>query len=188
MATPMEHDDVPSGTSPSLPATRSVTDLLWAHRATSEWKIVSSTHLLAQCHYTGCPLCADYIVHLAWGGNAGELSSRPPGLGNALDKAWLEEMVCICEAAWEPLQAELPKAHQIIDRQHDDLTAAKSDYNRLGDKLDEEVAYWRHIEDKVTCAEEEITCNKGRLCELGETTIPNLRLVQHRAMVVVREH
>jgi len=27
MATPMEHDDIPSGTSPTLPATRSVTDL-----------------------------------------------------------------------------------------------------------------------------------------------------------------
>jgi len=125
----MEHDNVPSGTSPTLPTTRSVTDLLQAHWATSEWKIVSSTHLLAQCHDTGCPLCADYIVHLAWGGNASELSSRPPGLGNALDEAWPEEMVCICKAAQEPLQAELSEAHQIIDRQHNDLAVAKSDYN-----------------------------------------------------------
>jgi len=95
----------------------------------------------SQCHDTGCPLCANYIVHLARGGNAGELSSQPPGLGNALDEAWPEEMACIREAAREPLQAELSKAHQIIDRQHDDLAAAKSDYNRLGDKLDEEIAY-----------------------------------------------
>jgi len=69
----------------------------------SKWKIVSSTHLLAQCHDTGCPLCADYIVHLAWGSNAGKLSSQPPGLENTLDEAWPEEMVCIHEAAQEPL-------------------------------------------------------------------------------------
>ena len=44
------------------------------------------------------------------------------------------------------------------------------DYNRLGNKLDEEVTYWRHIEDKLNRAEEEIACNKGRLRKLGETT------------------
>jgi len=122
-------------------------DLLQANQATSKWKIVSSTHLLAQCHDTGCPLCTDYIVHLVQGGNAGELSSWPPGLGKALDEAWPEEMACIHKDVWEPLRAELSEAHQIIDRQHNDLTEAKLDYNCLGDKLDEEVTYQQQIKD-----------------------------------------
>ena len=42
-----------------------------------------------------------------------------------------EEMVHIHEDAQEPLWAELSEAHQIIDRQHDDLSEAKSDYNQL---------------------------------------------------------
>ena len=94
MVTPMEEDGVPMGTPPPPPpaATPSVTDLLWAQRAMSEWKIVSSTHLLAQCHDTGCDLCAQYIVHLVCGGNAGELSSWLPRLEQALDEAWHEEM------------------------------------------------------------------------------------------------
>jgi len=117
----MEHDDVPLQTSPSTTATRSVMDLLRAHQATSEWKIVSSTHLLAQCHDTGCYICAEYIVHLVWGGNASELSSQPPGLEKSLNEAWSEVMACICEDAWEPLRAELSEVHQIIERQHDDL-------------------------------------------------------------------
>ena len=95
MVAPMEKDGIPAGTPPLPPppaATPSVTDLLHAHQATSEWKIVSSTHLLTQCHDTGCDLCAQYIVHLACGGNAGKLSSRPPRLEQALDEAWPEEM------------------------------------------------------------------------------------------------
>ena len=91
----MEEDSVPTGMPPQPPppsATPSVTDLLHAHWATSEWKIVSSTHLLAQCHDTGCDLCAKYIMHLARRGNAGELSSWPPRLEQALDEAWPEEM------------------------------------------------------------------------------------------------
>ena len=68
-------------------------------------------------------------MHLVQVGNAGELSSWPPGLRNALNEAWLEEMACIRKAAWEPLQAELSEAHQIINRQHDDLAVAKFDYN-----------------------------------------------------------
>ena len=68
MGATMEEDHAPTRTSPPPPpqsVTQSVTDLLRAHWATSEWKIVSSTHLLAQCHDTGCDLCAQYIVHLA---------------------------------------------------------------------------------------------------------------------------
>ena len=95
MVTPMEEDGIPMGTPPQLPppsATPSVTDLLHAHQAMSEWKIVSCTHLLAQCHDTWCDLCAQYIVDLACGGNAGKLSSWLPHLEQALNEAWPEEM------------------------------------------------------------------------------------------------
>ena len=57
MVMPMEEDGIPMGMPPLHPppsATPSVTDLLQAHWAMSEWKIVSSTHLLTQCHDTGC--------------------------------------------------------------------------------------------------------------------------------------
>ena len=102
MVTPMEEDGIHTGTLPPPPspsATPSVTDLLRAHRVTSEWKIVSSTHLLAQCHDTGCNLCAQYIMHLVRGGNAGELSSQLPHLEQALDEAWPEEMAQTCSVA-----------------------------------------------------------------------------------------
>ena len=42
---------------------------------------------------------AQYIVHLAQGGNAGELSSQLPHLDQALDEAWPEEMAQIREDA-----------------------------------------------------------------------------------------
>ena len=83
MVAPMEEDSAPTGALPPPPpqlVIQSMTDLLCAHWAMSEWKIVSSTHLLAQCHDTGCDLYAQYIVHLTWGGNASELSSRLPNL------------------------------------------------------------------------------------------------------------
>ena len=112
MVAPMEEDGVPMGMPPLPPppaATPSVTDLLRAHRAMSEWKIVSSTHLLAQCHDTGCNFCTQYIVHLACRGNAGELSSWPPRLEQALDEAWPEEMVQIREDARKRGQPSAPK-------------------------------------------------------------------------------
>ena len=144
MVTPQEEDSVPTGTPPPPPplaATPSVTDLLRAHRATSEWKIVSSTHLLTQCHDTGCDLCAQYIVHLAHGGNTGELSSWPPRLEQALDEAWPEEMTGICEDAWTALRSKIEEAHCIINEHDAQMAAAKSDYTRLGKKYDEEVSY-----------------------------------------------
>ena len=140
MVTPMEEDGVPVGMPPPPPppaATPSVTDLPQAHRATSEWKIVSSTHLLAQCHNTGCNLCTQYIVNLAHGGNASELSSWPPRLEQALDEAWPEEMACIREDAWTVLHSEI----RIIDKHDAQMAAAKSDYTRLGEKYGEEVSY-----------------------------------------------
>ena len=96
----MEEDSAPTGMSPPPPpqsVTQSMTDLLHAHRATSKWKILSSTHLLAQCHNTGCDLCAQYIMHLTQGGNTSELRSLLPHLEQLLDEAWPEEMACICE-------------------------------------------------------------------------------------------
>jgi len=137
----MEHDDIPSGTSPTLPATRSVTDLLRAHRATSKWKIVSSTHLLASVTTLGAPYAP--IISCIWCGKAmpANLVHGPQASGMLSTRPGWKKMACIREAAQEPLQAELSEAHQIIDRQHDDLAAAKSDYNRLGDKLNEEIAY-----------------------------------------------
>ena len=106
-----------------------MTDLLRAHQATSEWKIVFSTHLLAQCHDTGCDLRAQYIVHLTRGGNASELSSQPPNLEHSLDEAWPEEMACICKDTQAALCLEIEEAHGIIDRHDAQMTAAKSDYN-----------------------------------------------------------
>ena len=144
MVAPMEEDGFPTGTPPQPPppsATPSVTDLLHTHQATSEWKIVSSTHLLAQCHDTGCDLCAQYIVHLARGGNASKLSSWPPCLEKALDEAWPEEMVQIREEARTALRSEIEEAHRIIDKHDTQMATAKSDYTRLGKKYDEEVSY-----------------------------------------------
>ena len=144
MVAPMEEDGVPVGTPPQPPppsATPSVTDLLHTHRATSEWKMVSSTHLLAQCHDTGCDLCAQYIVHLACRGNASELSSQPPCLEQALDEAWPEEMVRIHEDARTALRSEIEEAHCIIGEHDAQMAAAKSDYTRLGEKYNKEVSY-----------------------------------------------
>ena len=131
MVAPMEEDGVPAGTPPQPPppsATPSVTDLLRAHQATSEWKIVSSTHLLTQCHDTRCNLCAQYIVHLARRGNAGELSSQPPHPEQALDEAWPEEMAQIREDVWTALHSEIKEAHCIIDEHNTQMATANSDY------------------------------------------------------------
>ena len=169
MVAPMEEDGVPVGTPPPPPppaATPTVTDLLRAHRATSEWKIVSSTHLLAQCHDTGCDLCAQYIVHLARGGNAGELSSRPPHLEQALDEAWPEEMARICEDAQTALHSEIEEAHCIIDEHDVQMAAAKSDYTRLGEKYDEEVSYQEHVEDKLAHTDDKIVHLEMKLLDI----------------------
>ena len=94
MVAPMEDNGIPMGMPPPpppQPVTQSVTNLLHAHWATAKWKIVSSTHLLAQCHDAGCDLCTQYIVHLAREGNTSELSSQPPNLEQSLDEAWPEE-------------------------------------------------------------------------------------------------
>ena len=123
----------------------------------SKWKIVSSTHLLAQCHGAGCNLCAQYIVHLAQGGNAGELSSRLPNLEHSLNEAWLEQMAHIHEDARAALHSEIEEAHGIIDRHDAKMTAAKLDYNQLGEKHNDEVLYRQHIEDKLMCAEDKVT-------------------------------
>ena len=131
MVTPIEEHGVPMGMPPPphpLSATPSVTDLIWAHRATSEWKIVSSTHLLTQCPNTGCDLCTQYIVHLAHGGNAGELSSRPPCLEQALNEAWPEEMVWIHEDMQTAFCSELEEVHCIINKHDAQMATAKSDY------------------------------------------------------------
>ena len=131
MIAPMEEDGVPVGTPPPPPppaATPSVTDLLCAHRATSEWKILSSTHLPTQCHDTECDLCAQYIVHLACGGNAGKLSSWPPRLEQALDEAWPEEMARIHEDTETALHSEIEEAHRIIDKHDAQMATAKLDY------------------------------------------------------------
>ena len=131
MVAPMEEDGIPAGTLPQPPppsATPSVTDLLRTHQATSEWKIVSSTHLLTQCHDTGCDLCAQYIVHLARRGNAGELSSQLPRLEQALDEAWHEEMARIHEDTRTALRSKIKEAHCIIDKHDAQMATAKSDY------------------------------------------------------------
>ena len=173
MVTPMEEDGIPMGTPPPPPppaATPSVTDLLWAHRAMSEWKIVSSTHLLAQCHDTGCDLCAQYIVHLARGGNAGELSSRPPRLEQALDEAWPEEMVRIREDARTALHSEIEEVHCIIDEHNTQMAAPKSDYTRLGEKYDKAVSYREHVEDKLACMDDKIVRLETKLLNIARTT------------------
>ena len=41
------------------------------------------------------------------------------------------------------------------------MTAAKLDYNRLGEKYDDEVLYQKHVEDKLTHAEEKIARLQG---------------------------
>ena len=169
----MEEDGVPAGTPPPPPppaATPSVTDLLWAHRATSEWKIVSSTHLLAQCHDTGCNLCAQYIVHLARGGNTGELSSWPPHLEQALDEAWPEEMACIHEDVRTALRSEIKEVHHIIDEHNTQMATAKSDYTRLGEKYDKEVSYREHVKDKLVRADDKIIHLETKLLDIASAT------------------
>ena len=131
MVAPLEEDGIPAGMPPQPPppsATPSVTDLLCTHWATSEWKIVSSTHLLTQCHDTGCDLCAQYIVHLACRGNAGKLSSWTPRLEQALDEACPEEMARIHEDVRTALRSEIEEAHRIIDEHDAQMATAKSDY------------------------------------------------------------
>ena len=68
-------------------------------------------------------------MHLAQGGNAGELSSWPPNLEQSLDEAWPEEMAHICEDVRAALHSKIEEAHGIIDRHDAQMTAAKSDYN-----------------------------------------------------------
>ena len=173
MVAPMEEDGIPAGTPPPPPppaATPSVTDLLRTHQATSEWKIVSSTHLLAQCHDTGCDLCAQYIVHLAHGGNAGELSSRPPRLEQALDEAWPEEMARIREDARTALHSEIEEAHRIINEHNAQMAAAKSDYTQLGKKYDEEVSYREHVEDKLARVDDKIVRLETKLLDIVSVT------------------
>ena len=173
MVTPMEEDSAPTGTSPPPPpqlVTQSVTDLLCAHQAMSKWKIVSSTHLLAQCHNTGCDHCAQYIVHLTWGENAGELSSQLPNLEQWLNEAWPEEMACICEDVRAALHSEIEEAHSIIDRHDTQMTAAKLDCNQLGEKYDDEVLYQQHVEDKLAHAEDKVACLQGQVHDLASST------------------
>ena len=105
------------------------------------WKIVSSTHLLAQCHDTGCDLCTQYIVHLVWGGNTGELSSRPPHLEQALDEAWPEEIVQIHEDVQTALCSEIEEVYHIIDEHDAQMATAKLTYTQLGEKYNDEVSY-----------------------------------------------
>ena len=169
----MEEDSVPAGMPPQPPppsATPSVTDLLRAHRAMLEWKIVSSTHLLAQCHNTGCDLCAQYIVHLVRGGNAGKLSSQLPCLEQALDKAWPEEMAQICEDAWTALRSEIEEAYCIIDEHDAQMATAKSDYTRLGEKYDEEVSYQEHVEDKLVHVDKKVIHLETKLFDFVNVT------------------
>ena len=147
------------------PASMVVTDLLCAHREMSAWKIVSSTHLLAQCHETGCDLCAQYIMHLVCGGNAGELSSRPPHLEQALDEAWPAEMVWICEDARTALHSEIEEVHRIIDEHNAQMATAKSDYTR--EKYNEEVSYQEHVKDKLIHVDDKIACLETRLLNLA---------------------
>ena len=95
MVTPMEDDGISMGPPPlhSLPVSHSKCDQLTAcPLGHSRVEDSISTHLLAQCHNTGYDLCAQYIVHLAQGGNAGELSSQLPNLEQSLDEALPEEM------------------------------------------------------------------------------------------------
>ena len=75
-----------------------------------------------------CHLCAQYIVHLAHGGNAGELSSQLPRLEQALDKAWPEEMVRIHEDTWTALHSKIEEAHRIINEHDAQMSTAKSYY------------------------------------------------------------
>ena len=170
MVAPMEEDSVPVGMLPPphpLAATPSVTDLLRAHRAMSEWKIVSSTHLLTQCHDTGCDLCTQYIVHLACGGNASELSSWPPRLEQALDEAWPEEMARIREDTRTALHSKIEEVHRIIDEHDAQMATAKLDYTQLGKKYDEEVSYREHIEDKLVHADDKIVHPEMKLLDIA---------------------
>ena len=183
MVTPIEEDSVPAGTLPPLPplsATPRVTDLLHAHRAMSEWKIVSSTHLLAQCHNTGCDLCAQYIVHLACGGNAGELSSWPPCLEQALDEAWPEEMAQICEDAQTALRSEIEDTHCIIYEHGAQMATAKLDYTQLGEKYDEEVSYQEHVKDKLVCVDDKVAHIETKLLDFVSTMMRSSSLSTKR--------
>ena len=122
----------------------------------SAWKIVSSTHLLAQCHDTGCDLCAQYIVHLAQGGYTSKLSSWLPHLKKALNEAWPEEMAWIREDVQTALRSEIEEAHRIIDKHDAQMATAKLDYTQLGEKYDKEVSYQEHVEDKLSHVDNKI--------------------------------
>ena len=53
----------------------------------------------------------------------------------------------ICEDVQAALHSEIEEAHGIIDSHDAQMTAAKSDYNRLGDKYDDEVSYQQHVKN-----------------------------------------
>ena len=61
------------------------------------------------------------------------------------------------------LRSEIEEAHGIIDQHDAQMAAAKSDYNRLGEKYNDEVLYWQHVEDKLACAEEKATRLQGQV-------------------------
>jgi len=89
----------------------------------------------------GCPLVPDYLWRLVQVAMPMNLFHAPQGLGNTLDEAGRRNGVHH-EACVEPLAScRFVQGPHIIDRQHDDSRCGQSDYNRLGDKLDEEIAY-----------------------------------------------
>ena len=64
------------------------------------------------------------------------------------------------------LCSEIEEAHSIINRYDAQMTAAKSDYNRLGEKYDDEVSYQQHVEDKLMHAKDKVTHLQGRVHDL----------------------
>ena len=109
-------------------------------------------------------------MHLARGGNASELSSRPPCLEQALDEAWPEEMVRIREEVQTALRSEIEEAHCIIDKHDAQMATAKSDYTRLGKKYDEEVSYREHVKDKLVRADEKAIRLETKLFDFVNVT------------------
>ena len=69
------------------------------------------------------------------------------------------------------IHSEIEEAHGIIKRHDSQMTAAKSDYNQLGEKYDDEVSYQQHVKDKLTHAENEIACLKDRVHNLVSTVM-----------------
>ena len=105
-------------------------------------------------------------MHLAQGGNASKLSSWPPNLENLLDEAWPEEMARIRKDAQAALHSEIEEAHGIVNGHDAQMTATKSDYNQLGEKYNDEVSYWHHVEDKLAHTEDKVTCLQGWVHDL----------------------